>query len=91
MKLFQLKNKANKTKVPTKDILKNKKQRNYVVKLNNQSKPEHSDSLNIFQNSKPFWKRCKLYFSNKNSFGDSKIALDENGKILNENITTAKT
>ena len=37
MKLPQLENKANKTKDP-KDILKYKKQRNYVVKLNNQSK-----------------------------------------------------
>ena len=45
MKLFQLKNKTNKTKVPTKDILQNKKQRNYVVKLSSQSKPEHFDSL----------------------------------------------
>ena len=37
MKRSQLKNKANKTKGP-KDILKYKNQRNYVVKLNNQSK-----------------------------------------------------
>ena len=36
-KRSQLKNKANKTK-DSKDILKYKKQRNYVVKLNNQSK-----------------------------------------------------
>ena len=43
MKRCQLKNKANKTKGP-KDILKYKKQRNYVVKLNNQSKQEHFDS-----------------------------------------------
>ena len=34
MKRSQLKNKGNKTKDP-KDILKYKKQRNYVVKLNN--------------------------------------------------------
>ena len=57
MKRSQLKNKANKTKDP-KDILKYKKQRNYVVKLNNQSKQEHSDSLNPFLGSKPFWKTC---------------------------------
>ena len=36
-KRSQLKNKANKMK-DSKDILKHKKQRNYVVKLNNQSK-----------------------------------------------------
>ena len=47
MKHSQLKNKANKTKDP-KDILKYKKQRNYVLKLNNQSKREHFDSLKPF-------------------------------------------
>ena len=49
MKRSQLKNKANKMTDPT-DILKFKKQRNYVVKLN-QSKQEHFDSLNIFLDS----------------------------------------
>ena len=90
MKRSQLKNKANKTKDP-KDILKYKKQRNYVVKLNNQSKQEHFDSLNPFLDSKPFWKSCKPYFSNKNSFGESKIALNESGEILTENMKIAKT
>ena len=52
MKRSQLKNNANKTKDP-KDILKCKKQRNYVVKLNNQSKQEHFDSSNPFLDSKP--------------------------------------
>ena len=47
MKRSQLKNKANKTEDP-KDILKYKKQCNYVVKLNSQSKKEHFDSLNPF-------------------------------------------
>ena len=73
MKRSQLKNKANKTKDP-KDILKYKKLRNYVVKLNNQSKQEHFDSLNHFLDSKPFWKICKPIFSNKHSFGGLKIA-----------------
>ena len=90
MKRSQLKNKANKTKHP-KDILKYKKQRNYVVKLNNQSKQEHFDSLNPFLDSKPFWKSCKPYFSNKHSFGGSKIALNESGEILTENMKIAKT
>ena len=76
IKRSQLKNKANKTKDP-KGILKFKKQRNYVIKLNNQSKQEHSDSLNPFLNSKPVWKSCKPYFSNNHSFGESKIALNE--------------
>ena len=62
MKRSQLKNKANRTKGP-KDILKYKKQRNYVVKLNNQSKQEHFDSLNPFLDSKPFWKNCTFLTS----------------------------
>ena len=68
------------------------KQRNYVVKSNNQSKQEHFDSnQNPFLDSKLFWKSCKLYFSNKHSLVDSKIALNGNGEILTENIKTAKT
>ena len=53
MKRSQLRNQANKTKDP-KDILKYKKQRNYVVKLSNQSKQEHFDTLNRFLDSKSF-------------------------------------
>ena len=58
MKRSQLKNKANKTKDP-KDILKYKKQSNYVVKLCNQSKQEYFDSLNPFLDSNLFWKSSK--------------------------------
>ena len=90
MKCFQLKNKANTTKDPE-NILKYKKQRCNVVKLNNQSKQEHFDSLNPFLDSNPFWKSCKPYFSNKHLFGGSKIALNKNGEILTENIKIAKT
>ena len=90
MKRSQLKNKANKTNDP-KDILKYKKQRNYVVKLNDQSMQEHFDSLNPFLDPKPFWKSCKRYFSNKHSFGESTIALNESGEILTENMKIAKT
>ena len=64
---------------------------NHVVKLNNQSRQEHFDSLNPFLDSKPFWKSCKAFFSNKHSFGDSKIALNENGEFLTENMKIAKT
>ena len=45
IKRSQLKNKANKTRSAT-DILNYKKQRNYVVKLNNQFKKDHFDRLN---------------------------------------------
>ena len=81
VKRSQLKNKAG--------ILKYQKQRNYMVKLDNQAK-QYSHSLNTFLDSKPFWKSCKPYCSNKHLFGDSKIALNENGEILIENIKMAK-
>ena len=71
--------------------MKYKKQCYCVDKLNSQSKQEYFDSLNPFLDSKPFWKSCNLYFSNKHSFGDSKIALNENGKFLTENMKIAKT
>ena len=89
MKRSELKNKANKTKDP-KDISKYKKQLNYVVKLNNQSKQEHFDGLNPFLDSKPFWKSCKPYFSNKHSFGELKIAFNESDEVLTENMKIAK-
>ena len=68
-----------------------KKQRNYMVKSNNQSKQEHFDSLNPFLDLKPFWKSCKPYFSKKHSFGDLKIALNENSENLTENMKIAKS
>ena len=63
---------------------------NYVVKLSNESRQEHFDSLNPFVDSKPFWKSRKPYLSNKHSFGDSKISLNESGEILTGNIKIAK-
>ena len=58
MKRSQLKNKANKTRNAT-DVSNYKRQRNYVVKLNDQCKKDHFDSLNPEKDSKPFWKSCK--------------------------------
>ena len=60
MKRSQLKNKADKTRNAT-DILNYKKQRNYVVKLNNQCEKDHFDRLNPEQDSNTFWKSCKPY------------------------------
>ena len=90
MKCSQLGNKANKMHDP-KDISKYKKQRNCVVKLNNQSKQEYFDNFNPFLYSKPSWKSCKLYISNKHSFGGSKNAFNENGEIATENIKIANS
>ena len=90
MKRLQLKNKVNKTRNAA-DVSNNKSQRNYVEKRNNQCKKDHFDRLNPEKDSKRFWKSCKTYFSNKHSFGESKIALSEYGEFLTENNKIAKT
>ena len=81
----QLKNKANRTK-KLEDITKYKKQRNLVVKLNRESKTKYFDKIQTSKKSKPFWDKCKTYFSNKHAHGDSKTILTEN-----ENIITNKS
>ena len=84
MKRSQLKNKANRTK-KLEDITKYKKQRNLVVKLNRESKTQYFDNIQTSKHSKPFWDKCKPYFSNKHAHDDSKIIL-----IEKENIITNK-
>ena len=69
----QSRNKANKTR-NTAGVLSYKKQRNYVVKLDNQCKKDHFDRLNPEKVSKPFWK-SKSYFPNK-----------EHGKLENQKL-----
>ena len=53
MKRAKLKNKVNKTKHPT-DIKMYKKQRNYVVDLNKQTKFKYFDNLDCKKDAKPF-------------------------------------
>ena len=69
-KCSRLKNKANKSQLPA-DLSKYKKQRNSLVKLNKKHKKEYFENLNVGTNSKPFWDKCKPYFSNKHAKGDS--------------------
>ena len=88
MKRSKLKNKANKTK-SVDDLLKYKKQRNLVVKLNKNCKKEFFDNLEIKNNSKLFWDKCKPYFSNKHSKGDSDILLIEKDELLLKNKKVA--
>ena len=85
MKRSRLKNKVNKTRKAA-DILKYKKQRNLVVKTNNECKRGYFDKLNVKTEIKPFWKTCQLYFSNKHSHGGSKITLIENVKISQKTV-----
>ena len=42
-----------------------------VIKLNKMSKKDFFDSLDIKNNSKPVWSKCKPYLSNTHSKGDS--------------------
>ena len=81
MKCLWLKSKANRTKQP-KDISDYKKQRNLVVRLNKERKIEYFETLQTSKNSKPFWNKCKPYFSNKHAHGESKIILIEKENVI---------
>ena len=63
MNRSQLKVEANKTRKVA-DILNHKKQRHLVVKKKIMNAREYFDELNLKPTTKPFWKTCKLYFSN---------------------------
>ena len=82
---FGAKNKVNRTK-QLEDITKYKKPQNLVVKLNRESKTLYFDNMQTSKNSKSFWEKRKLYFSNKHAHGDCKIIL-----IEKENIITSKS
>ena len=62
MKRSMLKTKANKTKTPL-DIMNYKKQRNYAKKLNKIIKLEYFNNLKLGKDNKPFWEKCKPYFT----------------------------
>ena len=72
----KLKNQTNKTKSDV-DIAAYKKQQNYVVALNQKSKYNYFNNLDVNKGVKPFWKTCKPYFPNKNSSEDTSIILIE--------------
>ena len=69
--------KTNKSKQPT-DIASYKKHRNLLVSLKRQSKLDYFNSIYSSKDTKPFWKQCKPYFSNKHAVGDSKIIISDN-------------
>ena len=68
-----------------------KKQRNYVVGLNKQTKFKYFNNLDCKKDTKPFWDKCKSYFSNKHSRGDTNIILKGKGEILLKNDVIAHT
>ena len=81
MKRSALKQKASRTK-QQEDITKYKKQQNLVVKLNRETKLHYFNNLETSKNSKPFWDKCRRYFSNKRVHCDSKINLIEKEEII---------
>ena len=76
----RMKNKANKTKSDV-YIAAYKKQRNCVVALNQKSKYNYFNNLDVSKRVKPFWKTCKPYFSKKHSRGDTSIILTETSAV----------
>ena len=89
MNLSRLKNKANKNKLVD-DLIKYNKQRNLVAKLNkNCKKKTVFDDIQIKNNPKPFWDKCKPHLSNKHSKGDSHILLTEKDELSLKNKKVA--
>ena len=68
-----------------------KKQRNLLVKINYECKREHFNELNVEIATKPFWKTCEPYFTNKHLHDSSEITLIGNNKIVLQNHKIAKT
>ena len=62
-----------------------------MVTLNRESKTQYFDNIQTSKNSKPFWDKCKPYFSNKHAHGDSKIILiKKENIIINKNVVAQK-
>ena len=85
-----LKNKVNKTKSDV-DIAAYVKQQNYVVALNEKSKYNYFNNLDVSKGVQPFWKTCKPYFSNKHSRGDTSIIRIEKNELILNNRKIATT
>ena len=90
MKSSKLEYKPNKTKNSL-DIINYKKQHNYVTKLNKTAKHEYFNHLKLGKDSKPFWEKCKPYFTSKHSKADTDIMLNENGELPLEHKDVADT
>ena len=68
-----------------------KKQCNYVTKLDKTAKVEYFNNLQLGNDNKPFWEKCKPYFTNKHSKVDTDIMLNENGELLLKDKDIADT
>ena len=82
----RLKNKENKTK---RDVVNwfYKKQRNYMVALNQKLKYNYFNNLDLSKGIKHFWKTCELCFSNKHIRGDTSIILTEKDELILSNVS----
>ena len=90
MKSSKLEYKPNKTKNSL-DTINYKKQHNYVTKLNKTAKLEYFNHLKLGKDSKPFWEKCKPYFTSKHSKADTDIMLNKNGELPLEHKDVADT
>ena len=81
MKRSKVKNKDNENKNPL-DIMNYEKECDYVTKLNKTAKLEYFDNLKLGKDNRPFWEKCKPYFTDKHSKADTDIILNENGELL---------
>ena len=68
-----------------------KRQQNLVANRNKQAKLQHFGKLSVDCNTQPFWKACKLYFSNKNSNIQESTMLPEKDKLLSKQKYVAST
>ena len=78
--MSKLKNKEDKMKHLV-DIKIYKKKRNYSVRLKRQAKVKYNN-LSSKKYTKPIWGKCKPYFYNKYSWGDTNIIAKEKGDVL---------
>ena len=62
-----------------------------MTKLNKTAKLEYFDNLKLGKDNKPFWEKCKPYFTNKRSKADAGIMLNENGELLLKDKDIADT
>ena len=82
MKRSELKSKANRTKRP-KDISDYKKTTKSCSQIKQRERRiEYFENLETSKKSKPFWNKCKPYFSNKHAHGESKIILIEKENVI---------
>ena len=62
-----------------------------MVALNQKSKYNYFNNLDVSKGVKPFWKTYKPYFSNKHSRGNTSIILIEKNELILNNRKIATT